>query len=108
MNPMTRRDFFTHSGAGFASVALGALLAEELRADTSAISIDPLSPLAARLPQIAPKARQVIFLFQYGRPLHNGSPRLQAGIDSAQWSAGSRFIQAAQRRRGGRIQSLPR
>ena len=28
----SRRDFFTRSAAGFASVALGALLAEELQA----------------------------------------------------------------------------
>ena len=68
-NSTTRRDFFTRSGAGFASIALSALLADELRAETpSEAAIDPLPPLAERLPQIAPRAKQVIFLFQYGGP----------------------------------------
>ena len=69
MHQTTRRNFFTRSGAGFAGVAFGALLADELRAEAAPTAhIDPLHPLAERLPQIAPRARQVIFLFQYGGP----------------------------------------
>ena len=69
MHQTTRRNFFTRSGAGFAGVALSALLAEELQAEAPPTTrIDPLHPLAERLPQIAPRARQVIFLFQYGGP----------------------------------------
>ncbi len=65
----SRRDFLTQTGGGFASVALSALLAEELRAASpKPAPIDPLQPLKERLPQIAPKAKQVIFLFQYGGP----------------------------------------
>lgn len=65
----SRRQFLNHSGAGFASVALSAMLAEELRAASPRVAaIDPLQPLAERLPHIAPRAKQVIFLFQYGGP----------------------------------------
>jgi hypothetical protein len=65
----SRRQFLNHSGAGFASVALSALLADELRAETPGPSaIDPLQPLAERISHFAPQARQVIFLFQYGGP----------------------------------------
>jgi hypothetical protein len=65
----TRREFFSQTGSGFASVALSALLADELRAATpKSAAIDPLLPLAERVSHFAPKARQVIFLFQYGGP----------------------------------------
>lgn len=65
----SRRDFFTRSAGGFASVALGALLAEELQASPeSNTAINPLDPLRVRLPHIAPRAKQVIFIFQYGGP----------------------------------------
>ena len=69
MNPQSRRDFLAQTGGGFASVALSALLAEELRAEApKAAAIDPLLPLAERASHFAPKAKQVIFLFQYGGP----------------------------------------
>ena len=65
----TRRDFLNHAGAGFAGVAFSAMLADELQAAGSKpMAIDPLQPLVERLPQFAPKAKQVIFLFQYGGP----------------------------------------
>jgi len=67
--PQSRRDFLTQTGGGFASVALSALLADELRAATPMQQlIDPLQPLAQRMPHFAPQAKQVIFLFQYGGP----------------------------------------
>ena len=69
MIPQSRREFLTQTGGGFASVALSALLAEELQAAAPKTAvIDPLQPLKERLPHIAPKAKQVIFLFQYGGP----------------------------------------
>lgn len=69
MFPQSRRDFLTQTGGGFASVALSALLADELRASPPKQQpIDPLQPLAERLPHFAPKAKRVIFLFQYGGP----------------------------------------
>ena len=69
MYPQSRRDFLTQTGGGFASVALSALLADETRAAAPKQQpIDPLQPLAERLPHFAPKAKRVIFLFQYGGP----------------------------------------
>ena len=69
MLPQSRRDFLTRTGGGFASVALTALMADELRAETPMLhAIDPLQPLAERRPHFAPKAKRVIFLFQYGGP----------------------------------------
>ena len=65
----SRRDFLVRSGVGFGSVALAAMLAGESRAaDARATTIDPLNPLRERLPHVAPRAKQVIFLFQYGGP----------------------------------------
>src|SRR5262245_38926410 len=65
----SRREFLTRSGGGFASVVLSALLADELCGATpKPSSLGPLHPLAMRLPHFASKAKQVIFLFQYGGP----------------------------------------
>ena len=65
----TRREFLERSTGGFGSVALAALMAQEAHAATpERLLIDPLNPLAERLSHFAPKARQVIFLFQYGGP----------------------------------------
>ena len=65
MISQSRRDFLSHTGAGFASVALSAMLAEELRAASSAEpensagpAIDAMQPLAERLTHFAPKAKQ--------------------------------------------------
>lgn len=64
-----RRRFLTQTGGGFAGLAASALMAEELRAGlVDQGEIDPLRPLDERLPEIAPRAKQVIFLFQYGGP----------------------------------------
>ena len=64
--PVTsRRDFLTRTGAGFGSVALAGLMAQESKAS---IPIDSLKPFAERMPHFAPKAKQVIFLFMYGGP----------------------------------------
>lgn len=64
----SRREFLTGAGAGFAGLALNALVAEELLAERKSQPFDPLKPLAERLPHFAPRAKQVIFLFQYGGP----------------------------------------
>jgi hypothetical protein len=65
------------SAAGFGSLALAALLAEESRAAAAA----PASPLAARPPHFRARARRVIFLFMKGGPSHvdtfDYKPRLQ-------------------------------
>jgi hypothetical protein len=55
---MNRRQFLMHTGAGFGSLALSCLMAED-------------GLLAApRTPHFAPRARNVIFLFMYGGPSH--------------------------------------
>jgi hypothetical protein len=59
----SRRDFLAHTGGGFASVALAALLAEQAAADDARFD-----PFAIRSPHFKPRAKQVIFLFQYGGP----------------------------------------
>lgn len=48
------------TGLGFGSIALQALEADN--------AINPLQPLNPRLPVAASKAKQIIFLFQYGGP----------------------------------------
>ena len=57
----TRRDFFRQITGGIGIAALSNLLAQE-----TASSKD--DPLAARAPHFAPKAKNVIFLFQEGAP----------------------------------------
>ncbi len=65
----TRRGFLTRSGLGFGSLALTAMLASEAQAvGGRPTAFDPLNPLRERLPHFAPRAKQVIFLFQYGGP----------------------------------------
>ena len=59
----SRRDLLRRAGAGFGSLALAALLADESRAAPGAA--DPLAP---RPPHFAARARRVIFLFMPGGP----------------------------------------
>jgi hypothetical protein len=58
-----RRQMLRQAGAGFGSLALAALLANETAGGTSAAS-----PLAPQLPHFAARARRVIFLFMPGGP----------------------------------------
>src|SRR3954454_4155738 len=70
----TRREFLWETGGGFASLALTGLLSADGFFGGQARAADAVSkfvnPLAARHPQIAPKAKSVIFLFMYGGPSH--------------------------------------
>lgn len=61
--PYTRRQMLQQSAAGFGSLALAAMLAEESRASGTGGD-----PLAARLPHFAPRAKRIIFLFMKGGP----------------------------------------
>ncbi len=58
-----RRQFLLRTGAGFGSLALAALLADEANASEPASN-----PLAPRLPHFAARAKRVIFLFMPGGP----------------------------------------
>ncbi|RLS77932.1 MAG: DUF1501 domain-containing protein [Planctomycetota bacterium] len=62
---MNRRDLLKLSAAGFGSLALAGLAAEEVRADAPLAKPNPLAIKAA---QFAPKAKRVIFLFMHGGP----------------------------------------
>ncbi|HEX4609088.1 MAG TPA: DUF1501 domain-containing protein [Urbifossiella sp.] len=57
-----RRQLLQRAGAGFGSLALTALLADESRAAL------PAGPLAPRPPHFKPRAKRVIFLFMPGGP----------------------------------------
>jgi len=67
---LTRRDFLDRCCSGMGAVALSSLLARASQAQErkSDVAIDPVHPLAARRPAFAPRAKRVIFLFQYGGP----------------------------------------
>jgi hypothetical protein len=60
MRHPSRRQALESSGAGFASVALGAMMAAEGRPAGDS--------LAASAPRLPARAKRVIFLFQYGGP----------------------------------------
>ncbi len=63
---LNRRDLLRVSAAGFGSVALAGLLAEQ----AAATGAPSLSPLAPRPPHFAARAKRVIFLFMHGGPSH--------------------------------------
>ena len=67
----TRREFLWQSGGGFGAAALASMLdADGFFRSAPASEADYQSPLAAKLPHFAPKAKSVIFLFMYGGPSH--------------------------------------
>ena len=78
----TRREFLWQMGAGFAGMALTALLQEDgfFTAHAAASEAD-LNPLRPRPPHFAGKAKSCIFLFMYGGPsqmdLFDYKPELQ-------------------------------
>src|SRR5689334_19693567 len=57
-NLVTRRDMLKHAALGFGSLALTDLLARTASASTS--------PLAARMPVLAPRAKRIIYIFLDG------------------------------------------
>jgi Protein of unknown function (DUF1501) len=69
----TRREFLWQTGGGFGAAAMASMLARDgffgSTADGSEASTYS-SPLAAKPPHFAPKAKSVIFLFMYGGPSH--------------------------------------
>lgn len=66
LKAITRRHFFAQSGIGIGSIALSALLKENLfAAPPSAPTVTPLSP---KPPHFAPRAKNIIYLFMAGAP----------------------------------------
>ncbi len=67
----TRREFLWQSGAGFGASALASMLSRDgFYSGANASDAAFASPLAAKPPHFAPKAKSVIFLFMYGGPSH--------------------------------------
>jgi hypothetical protein len=68
---MNRRDFLTTCCSGMGGLALSSLLSSAARAqERKGIEIDPMRPLSLRAPHVTPRAKRVIFLYQYGGPSH--------------------------------------
>lgn len=66
---LSRREFLTRAGAGFGSLALSFMLAQEAHADAKRNgSKAPYNPLMPKDPMFPAKAKSVIFLFMYGGP----------------------------------------
>src|SRR2546430_1514289 len=68
----SRRDFLYRAGAGFGSLALSCLLAQDAQANPQSAIRNPQStnPLAPKQSHFTPKAKSVIFLFMVGGPSH--------------------------------------
>ncbi len=69
-----RRELLKRSALGFGHLALGSLLASQASAPSAAgegrATEGPPSPLAAKPPHFAPRAKRVLFLFMKGGPSH--------------------------------------
>ncbi|MDB5345109.1 MAG: hypothetical protein JWP89_3486 [Schlesneria sp.] len=66
--PLTRRELLRRSGGGFGAVALAALLSDDSASTRKLMAGERTSPLSAKQPQFAAKAKRVIFLFMPGGP----------------------------------------
>lgn len=67
---VTRRDFLSRAGFGFGALAAGYLLGADGFRTRGDVVIDPLNPLAPRVPMHNATAKSVIFLFMEGGPSH--------------------------------------
>jgi hypothetical protein len=66
---MNRRDFLSNCCNGMGGLALASLLSSAAKGqDRKPLEIDPLQPLSLRRPHFMPRAKRVIFLYQYGGP----------------------------------------
>ncbi len=70
---INRRNFFFQAGGGFAGLALLDLLSR----GQAAVS----SPLAAKVPHFAPRAKRCVFLFMNGAPSHVDTFDPKADLD---------------------------
>src|SRR5688572_23910065 len=61
----TRRHFFSQCAMGLGSLALGSLLNDQLLAAEQTKLVNPFEPKA---PHIAPRAKNIIYLFMAGGP----------------------------------------
>ncbi|HET6425450.1 MAG TPA: DUF1501 domain-containing protein, partial [Planctomycetaceae bacterium] len=68
MSPFTRREWLARTGAGFGTLGLASVLAQQGLLEAATSSAD--NPLAPKAPHFAPRAKRVIFLFMNGGPSH--------------------------------------
>ncbi|HVY69839.1 MAG TPA: DUF1501 domain-containing protein [Verrucomicrobiae bacterium] len=67
----SRREFLSRCGGGFGTLAFAYLLGlDDATARAENVAVNPLNPLATRPPQLAPRAKSVIWLFMEGGPSH--------------------------------------
>src|SRR5262245_9386433 len=64
----TRRDLLRVSAGGFGLLALADLLNGSRAMTRASEATNPGNPLEERVPQFAPRAKRVIFLFMHGGP----------------------------------------
>src|SRR5712671_5811544 len=104
----SRREFLWQMGAGFAGVALTALLDGDGFFTRAAFAATPdLNPLLPRPPHLTGKAKSCIFLFMYGGPsqmdLFDYKPELQkrdgktVDLEIRRGSIQSKILLASQR-----------
>ena len=65
LSDVTRRHFLSGAGVGLGALALSSLMGEKSQAD---IPINATQPLMQRQPQLAPRAKRVIYLHLTGSP----------------------------------------
>ena len=68
LQAMTRRQFFGRCAGGIGSLALASLVNERLLAGSEASELSAMSPLAAKAPHFAPRAKRAIYLHMAGAP----------------------------------------
>src|SRR2546423_13134034 len=67
----SRREFLQRAGCGFGAMAFSYLLGlDGFSSRAENVKLDPLNPLAPRLPHRPAKAKSVIWLFMEGGPSH--------------------------------------
>src|SRR5438270_13779877 len=67
----SRREFLQRAGCGFGAMAFSYLLGlDGFASRAENVKLDPLNPLAPRLPHRPGKAKSVIWLFMEGGPSH--------------------------------------
>jgi hypothetical protein len=65
---ITRRHFFRRCNSGIGAIALASLMGENLFADSSAATTQPINPLAPKAPPLPAKAKRIIYLHMSGSP----------------------------------------
>ena len=94
----TRRHFLQSCGFGLGAIGLGSLVGSSCSSGGTTLGQVPADPMAARIPQFAPKAKRVIYIHMAGAPsqleLFDYKPELAKyhGVDCpAEFLEGKKF-----------------